>query len=185
MFFFASLYEGAFVSYNVWPPPSSEVYVPSNDMLVPAAGDIDKSGKDCLVVAVPGSGLCYWNLECAATGDRAAARIESILPCSLGRGRRRDPRNRTARRRISVPVFRFRYAREGLAEEARRGDSGARSIVAPGASRHRGHKRRRRAGDRIPCFGGSARVRFLRAGDRRMASFRRRRRGRFGRSSQR
>jgi M6 family metalloprotease-like protein len=42
---------------------SEEIAARSSDLLVLATGDIDRGGFDCMVSAVPGEGLCYWDLD--------------------------------------------------------------------------------------------------------------------------
>lgn len=42
---------------------SDEVAARSSEPFVLATGDIDRNGFDCMVSAIPGAGLCYWDLD--------------------------------------------------------------------------------------------------------------------------
>ena len=60
--------------------PSKEIRAYPGGLLVPAAGDIGGGGRDCLVSAVPGSGLCFWDLGSPARFVTAPLRGSNPSP---------------------------------------------------------------------------------------------------------
>ncbi len=60
--------------------PSKEIRAYPGGLLVPAAGDIGGGGGDCLVSAVPGSGLCFWDLGSPARFVTAPLRGSNPSP---------------------------------------------------------------------------------------------------------